>query len=66
MIKLLFTIFLTLIFASCEWVITHPEEDAEIVELGEKAIQEIYSYETKSLLSLPPQPNAEPFGPQPK
>jgi hypothetical protein len=29
----------------CQWVMTHPQEDAEIVSLAEEAAKDIYKFE---------------------
>lgn len=34
------------LLASCEWILTHPTEDAEIVKLAEEAASDLYRYET--------------------
>lgn len=56
-----FSLFLPLIMlTACNWIITHPTEDAEAVGLVEQGVQEIYSYERKTLSPTPPQPNVAP------
>lgn len=61
--KTLISIFLALSTSSCQWILTHPAEDAEMVQLGEQAVEDLWDYETKNLSPTPPQPNAEPIGP---
>ncbi len=61
--KILISIVLALTTSSCQWIMTHPVEDAEMVQLGEQAVEDLWNYETKTLSPTPPQPNAEPIGP---
>jgi len=59
--KTLISIVLALFTSSCAWIATHPAEDAELVELGETAVKDLYDYETKTLSPTTPvgpiQPN---------
>jgi hypothetical protein len=59
-------ISLIILLASCQWIATHPQEDAEAIQLIEQGTQEIYEYETKTLSPSPQQPNAiqGPIGPK--
>jgi len=50
-----FLISLAFLLNSCQWIVTHPQEDAEIVEIGEEAIREFYQYESHTLSPTPPQ-----------
>ena len=59
-------IFLTLILqSSCQWIATHPKEDAAIVEAVEKGVLEIYEYETRTLSpGMPPHKIIGPIWPK--
>lgn len=52
---------LLLVFTSCQWVITHPREDAEVVRIGEEIASEIYKYECGE--QKPQQPQQLPVTP---
>ena len=38
-------ILLIPILASCQWIVTHPEEDKEIVNVVEEIGKDLYKYE---------------------
>lgn len=62
--KLVF--FLTLFLnTGCQWIATHPKEDAEIVEAVEEATLKLYEYETRTLSpGVPPHKLIGPTGPK--
>jgi len=43
-----------LILTGCQWVLTHPSEDAEALGVIEEAGKDIYDYESKTLSPAPP------------
>jgi hypothetical protein len=57
-----------LTLVSCQWIATHPKEDAEVISAVEGIVKEIYEYETKTLSPAPPQPHVHhdlpPFKPR--
>jgi len=55
-ISLLFTLFLT----SCSWVATHPQQDAAVIEIAEECMQDLYTYETRTLSPGPQLPPGTP------
>jgi hypothetical protein len=49
----------------CQWVVTHPKEDAVIVEAVEEAALKLYEYETRTLSpGMPPHKILGPTGPK--
>lgn len=52
-------IFLLPILSSCEFLITHPAEDAILIEAAEGVVNEVYQYETGHPLIPAPIPQQE-------
>lgn len=51
--------------AGCQWLATHPKEDAELVEVIEEATLKLYEYETRTLSpGTPPHKLMGPDGPK--
>ena len=49
-----------ILLTSCQWVLTHPEEDAEAVSVVEEVAKDFYQYETKTLSPGPQLPASQP------
>lgn len=66
MLKNLSILLSIMIFTSCTWIATHPQEDAEILLSIEKLAERAYEYESKALSPMPPQPHTlyGPTGPK--
>lgn len=60
-------ISLLLLLTSCQWLLTHPEVEVEVIEVAEELMTDLYQYETKTLSPAPPQPHVQhdlpPFKP---
>lgn len=62
--KRLISLIPLLILTSCQWILNHPQEDAEAVELIEKAGEEVYEFESRTLSpGVPPMKLNGPTGP---
>lgn len=55
------------ILTSCQWIVSHPKEDVEILLSIEELAKEAYEYESKTLSLPSPQPHVNddlpPFKP---
>lgn len=51
---------LLILLSSCQWIVTHPQEDEAIILSVEELAKEAYEYETKTLSPAPPLPNGLP------
>ena len=49
--KILIPIPICSMLTACQWIVTHPAEDAEIVKIVEEAVLDIYHYEAKQPLT---------------
>ena len=49
-------IYILPFLASCQWIVTHPAEDAVILEEAESILEKLYKYEIGKPLP-PPQKN---------